>query len=131
MMGLAKRSVAAVAIVSMLILGAPVVALAAPTTTTTTAPVITTMKQFRAAEKIYLFKARLINRTFLADIAAAKAGLTVSLDDATNSSQRISARATYRLAITQATVDRSNSLQLLGNPPLKPHRPDSTTTTTF
>jgi hypothetical protein len=56
--------------------------------------------------------------------------LSSSLSTAINSTQRISARATYRFAITEATIARSNALSLLGKPPVKPgHRASVTSTT--
>jgi hypothetical protein len=134
MKGLAKRTIASVAIMATLALGTPVVALAGTATTTTTVagklPVITTMKQWHAADKLYLAKLKVINLAFLAAVATAKANLASSLSLATNSTQRISARATYRFAITEATIARSNALTLLGKPPLKPgHKAPLTTTT--
>ncbi len=134
MKGLAKRTVASVAIVATLALATPALALAGTTTTTTIvakAPVITTMKQWHAADKLYLAKLKVINLTVLAAVASAKANLASELSVATNSTQRISARATYRFAITEATVARSNALTLLGKPPLKPGHKASVTTTTL
>jgi hypothetical protein len=136
MKGLAKRTVASVAIVAALAFGGPAAAFAGTTTTTTTttvvskAPVITTLKQWRAADKLYQAKLKAINLTFLSAVATAKADLAASLGVATNSTERISARATYRFGITEATIARSNALSLLGKPPLKPtHKPAVTTTT--
>jgi hypothetical protein len=123
MKGLAKRSIASVAIVAAIAFGTPLAALAGTTTTTTTtikAPAITTLKQYRAAEKLYLAKLKVINLTFLDAVAIAKMKLSNALSIATNSTQRISARATYRFAITEATIARSNSLTLLGKAPQKP-----------
>ena len=125
MTSIAKRVVASVAIAAALGLGTPVVALAGTTTTTSTTtttivPVIKTMKQYHAAEKIYLAKLKDINLTFLAAINAAKANLALALASSTNSNQRISARATYRYAITEATIARANALTLLGKAPTKP-----------
>jgi len=133
MKGLAKRTLATVAIVSALALGTPAAAFAGTTTTTTIAaktPVITTLKQWRAADKVYLANLKVINLTFLSAVATAKADLAASLSVATNSTQRISARATYRFAITEATIARSNALSLLGKPPLKPTHKAAVTTTT-
>jgi hypothetical protein len=132
MTSIAKRTIAAVAIVATLALGAPIAALAGTTTTTTIvtkAPVITTMKQWRAAEKLYLAKLKVINLTFLSAVAAAKLNLSTALSVATDSSDRISARATYRFAITEATIARSNALTLLGKAPEKPKKYPITTTT--
>jgi hypothetical protein len=129
MTSIAKRTIAAVAIVVTLGVGTPVMALAG-TTTTTTVPAITTLKQYHAAEKVYRAKLKDINLVFLAAVNAAKADLTLALDTATNSTQRISARATYRYEITEATIARANALSLLGNPPVKPDHKYPTTTTT-
>jgi hypothetical protein len=89
------------------------------------------MKQYRAAEKLYLAKLKVINLTFLSAVAAAKLSLSTSLSVATNSSERISARATYRFAITEATINRSNALTLLGKAPEKPIKKTTVTTTTI
>lgn len=134
MKGLARRTIASVAILATLTLGTPALALAGTTTTTTIVtktPVITTLKQYRAAEKLYLARLKVINLTFLAAVATAKANLASSLNAAVNSSQRISARATYRFALTEATIARSNALTQLGNPPVKPGHKGSVPTTTF
>jgi hypothetical protein len=137
MKGLAKRTIASVAILATLTLGTPALALASTTTTTTTttiatkAPVITTLKEYRAAEKLYLARLKVINLTFLAAVATAKMNLASSLSGTFNSSQRISARATYRFAITEATIARSNALTQLGNPPEKPGHKTVVTTTTL
>jgi hypothetical protein len=133
MKGLAKRTLASVAIAATLGLGTPALAMASSATTTTTtvakATVVTTMKQWRAADKLYLAKLKLINVTFQAAVATAKANLAATLSVATNSTERISARATYRFALTEATITRSNSLTLLGKAPVKPHKTTTTTTT--
>jgi len=136
MTSIAKRTIATVAIVASLALGAPVAAVAGTTSTTTTIVtktlVITTLRQWRAADKLYLAKLKVINLTFLAAVATSKLNLSTSLGGATNSTERISARATYRYAITEATIGRSNALTVLGNAPVKPgHRTADTTTTTF
>jgi len=118
MTSIAKRTIAAVAIVAILGLGTPVVALASTSSTTTTTtssttttiatktPVITTMKQWRAADRLYLAKLKVINLTFLAAAATAKMNLSTSIGSASNATARISARATYRFAITEATIAR-------------------------
>jgi hypothetical protein len=135
MTSITKRTFATVAIVATLALGTPIAALAGTTTTTTTivakTPVITTLKQWRAADKLYLAKLKVINLTFLSAVATAKLNLSTSLSVATNSSERISARATYRFAITEATIARSNALTQLGKAPEKPgtKKPAVTTTT--
>jgi hypothetical protein len=143
MTSIAKRTIAAVAIVAILGLGTPVVALASTSSTTTTTtssttttiatktPVITTMKQWRAADRLYLAKLKVINLTFLAAAATAKMNLSTSIGSASNATARISARATYRFAITEATIARSNALTLLGEPPLKPGKKPAVTTTTL
>jgi hypothetical protein len=126
MNSLAQRTIASVAIVVTLALGTPALALAGTTTTTSsttvvaTTPVIKNLRQYRAAEKLYLAKLKVINLTFLAAVATAKANLASAIGAASNSTQRISARATYRFAITEATIARSNALTLLGQPPVKP-----------
>jgi hypothetical protein len=132
MKGLAKRTIASVAIVAALGVGTPTLALAASTTSTTTTtilaktPVIKTMKQWRSAEKLYLAQLKLINATFLAAVATAKMNLTAAIGSATTSTARISARATYRYAITEATIARSNALTILGKPPVKPVKKTTT-----
>jgi len=135
----AKRTIASVAIVAALALGTPVVAVAGTTNTTNTTtttttlvtktPEIKTLKQWRAADKLYLARLKVINLTFLSAVATAKMTLSTSLSSAQNSSQRISARATYRFAITEATIARSNALTQLGPPPPKPGHKFLTTTT--
>jgi len=136
MTSIAKRTIATVAMVASLALGAPVAALAGTTSATTTTTiatkttVITTLKQWRAADKLYLARLKVINLSFLAAVATAKSKLSTSIDGATNSTEHISARATYRFAITEATIARSNALTVLGNAPTKPgHKVDVTTTT--
>jgi hypothetical protein len=134
MKGLAQRTLASLAIVTALALGTPALAQAGVTSTTTTTvlakvSVITTMKQWKAADKVYLAKLKVINLTFLAAVATAKSNLASALSVATNSTQRISARATYRFAITEATIARSNALTVLGKAPVKPHKTAVTTTT--
>ena len=136
MTSIAKRAVASVAIVASLALGAPVAALAGTTSTTTTTIVakttaITTLKQWRAADKLYLAKLKVINLSFLAAVASAKLNLSTAIGVATNSTERISARATYRYAITEATIARSNGLTILGNAPAKPGHKTAETTTTL
>jgi hypothetical protein len=138
MTSITKRTIATVAIVASLALGAPVAAMAGTTSTTTTTttivtktPVITTLKQWRAANKLYLAKLKVINLSFLAAVATAEMNLSASVGGATNSTERISARATYRFAITEATIARSNALTVLGKPPAKPGHKTAETTTTF
>jgi hypothetical protein len=142
MTSIAKRTIATVAIAALLAIGTPAVALAGTTTTTTTSstttttivtktPVIKTMKEWRAADKLYLAKLKVINLTFLAAVATAKMNLSASISAATNATARISARATYRFAITEATIARSNALTQLGKPPAKPTKKPAITTTTL
>jgi hypothetical protein len=138
MKGLAQRTIASMAILATLTLATPALAVADTTTTTTTTtttvitktPVITTMKEWHAADKLYLLRLKVINLTFLSAVATAKMTLSTSLSGAQNSGQRISARATYRFAITEATIARSNALTQLGPPPPKPgHKFPAATTT--
>jgi hypothetical protein len=136
MTSIVKRTIATVAVVATLALGTPIAALAGtpPTTTTTIAAkttVITTLKEWRAADKLYLAKLKVINLTFLSAVADAKLNLSTSLGIATNSTERISARATYRFAITEATIARSNALTMLGKAPVKPGHKTAVTTTTL
>jgi hypothetical protein len=116
------RSIATVAILATLSFGAPAIAMAgtATTATTTTTIVITTMKQYRAAERVYLAALKVINETFILAVSTAKSNYAAALSVATNSSARISARSTYHSAIAVATLARSNSLSILGKPPVKP-----------
>lgn len=120
MTNIAKRTIAAVAIVATLGFGTPALAYAG-TTTTTSATVITTMKQWRAADKIYREKLRAINTAFLAAVNAAEVTLTLATGPTSTATERISARANYRYAISEATINRSNALTLLGHPPAKPN----------
>ena len=123
MKGLAARSVAAMAIMATLAVGTPLVSSAdssTSTTTTTTTLVITTLKQYRAAEKLYLAKLKVINDTFVAAVDVAKANYAATISVATNSAERISARATMRLAIANATIARAGALIELGKAPVKP-----------
>jgi hypothetical protein len=135
MKSLAKHTIASLAIAATLAFGAPAIAMASTTTTTTTTTivakttVITTLKQYRAALKLYRAELKVINLAFLKAVDTAKMNLSTSLDAATNSTERISARATYRFAITEATVARSNALTVLGKAPVKPVPKTSTTTT--
>lgn len=135
MKSLAKRTIASVAIVAALALGAPTLALAGPLTTTTTTTVVAktvvykTLKQWRAANKLYLAKLKVINLTFAGAVDTAKMNLSTSLSTATNSTERISARATYRYALAEATIARANALILLGKAPVKPVPKSATTTT--
>jgi hypothetical protein len=123
MKSLAKHTIASLAIAATLAFGAPAIAMASTTTTTTTTivaktTVITTLKQYRAALKLYRAELKVINLAFLKAVDTAKMNLSTSLDAATNSTERISARATYRFAITEATVARSNALTVLGKAPV-------------
>ena len=119
------RIVAGGAVVAMVVLGAPLVA-GASTTTTTTLPattttiVYTTMKSWQAADQIYLAKRAAINETYLAALDTAQAAFEQAKATATNSAERITARATLRLAIAEATQERAASLVALGKAPVKP-----------
>src|ERR1700692_4183220 len=98
MKGLTQRTLPAVAILATLTMATPAIAMASSTTTTTIAAkaqVITSMQQYRAAKKIYDTRLNSINLTFLAAADAAHTNLVNALRTATNSGQRISARATY------------------------------------
>ncbi|HEY5093058.1 MAG TPA: hypothetical protein VII60_07310 [Acidimicrobiales bacterium] len=125
MKGFAARTLAAMAIMATLALAAPLVSSAASavpttTTTTTTTLAITTLKQYRAAEKLYLAKLKVINDTFVAAVDIAKSNYATTVSVATNSTERISARATMRLAIADATIARASALINLGKAPVKP-----------
>jgi len=121
MKNIAKRTIAGVAIVATLGFGTPVLAYAG--TTTTASSVITTMKQWRVADRIYRQRLRAINIVFLAAVNTAKAHLALATGPTSTATERISARASYRYAITEATINRSDALSLLGKAPVKPiHR---------
>lgn len=123
MKGFAARSIAALTIVVTIAVGTPVVAFAGTTATATTATTpapITTLKQYRAAEKLYLAKLKVINFTFLEAVDIAKSNFATALSNARNSTQRISARADMRLVIADATIARAQSLTALGKAPQKP-----------
>jgi hypothetical protein len=124
MKGFVGRTVTTVAILATLGVGAPLAAVAATTTPTTTTTVsssiIVTMKQYRVAERTYLAKLKVINVTFLGAILTAKSNFASALQTATNSTERISARAAMRVAIAEATSARANALSALGNPPVRP-----------
>jgi hypothetical protein len=122
MKGFTARTVAALAIMATLAIGTPLVSSADPTTptTTTTTLAITTLKQYRAAEKLYLAKLKVINATFVAAVDTAKSDYAATVAVASNSAERISARSTMRLAIANATIARAGSLIELGKPPVKP-----------
>jgi hypothetical protein len=111
---------ATLAIGAPLASGASTVAATTTSTTTTTTPAITTLKQYRAAEKVYLAKLKVINATFVAAVNVAKANYAATISVATNSAERISARATLRLAIANATIARAGALIELGAAPVKP-----------
>jgi cell division septation protein DedD len=121
MKGFAGRTVAAIALMAMVAIGTPLVSSAdsaTPTTTTTLA--ITTLKQYRAAEKLYLAKLKVINATFVAAVDIAKSNYAATVSVATNSAERISARSAMRLAIANATIARAGQLIELGKAPVKP-----------
>lgn len=122
MNGFAARTLTAIAIMATLAIGTPLVSSADSTTptTTTTTLAITTLKQYRAAEKLYLAELKVINATFVAAVDVAKANYAATVSVATNSSERISARAAMRLAIANATIARAGALIELGKAPVKP-----------
>lgn len=121
MKGFAVRSLAAMAIMATLALGTPLISSADTTTsTTTTTLAITTLKQYRAAEKLYLAKLKVINATFVAAVDVAKSNYAATISVATNSAERISARSALRLAIADATIARAGALIELGKAPVKP-----------
>jgi len=101
--------------------GVPAIATASTTTSTTTTTVVnTTLKQYRVADKVYLAELKVINQTFILAVSTAKATYASSLSVATSSAERISARSAFHSAIAAATIARSNSLSILGKPPMKP-----------
>jgi hypothetical protein len=109
------------ALTAIIAVGTPLVSSADPSTpTTTTTLAITTLKQYRAAEKLYLAKLKVINVTFAAAVDTAKANYAATVSVATNSAQRISARSAMRLAIANATIARAGALIELGKAPVKP-----------
>lgn len=118
------RSVAAVAMLTTLGLGVPTAALASTTTTTTTTTTLplSPMKAYHVAQKAYLAQLRTINQTFVATVKTAKANFAAAIAVATNSAQRITARAALRLAIADATVARATALTALGKPPVNPEK---------
>jgi phosphotransferase system HPr-like phosphotransfer protein len=121
MKGFVGRTVAAMSIMAMIAVGTPLVSSADSTaSTTTTTLAITTLKQYRTAEKLYLAKLKVINATFVDAVDSAKANYAATLSVATNSAQRISARSTMRLAIANATIARAGALIELGKAPEKP-----------
>ena len=121
MKGFAARSVAALALMAMIAVGTPLVSSAdSSTSTTTTTLAITTLKQYRAADKLYLAKLKVINATFVAAVDLAKSNYAATISVATNSAERISARSAMRLAIANATIARAGALVELGKAPIKP-----------
>lgn len=122
MKGFAGRLVTAMALMAVVAVGTPLVSSADSSTpsTTTTTLVITTLKQYRAAEKLYLARLKVINATFVAAVDTAKSNYAATESVATNSAERISARSAMRLAIANATIARAGALIELGKAPVKP-----------
>ncbi len=122
---IAPRSIATVAIMATLAFGTPLAAYAGSTTPPTgPTQALTPQHLYQVNQRHYLEQLKLINHTFVAAIKTAKSNFSLAISASTNSTQRISARASYKLAIAEATVARANSLVALGNPPLKPHGSD-------
>ena len=119
---IATRSIATVAFMATLALSTPLAAYAS-TTTPPTGPTqaLTPQHIYQVNQRHYLEQLKVINHTFVAAIKTAKSNFNLAMSASTNSTQRISARASYKLAIAQATVARANALVALGNPPVKPH----------
>jgi hypothetical protein len=117
---IAARSLVALAIVGMLAVGAPVVASAKGTTATTTIRAVSPMKAYQRALVAYRSARADINRSYQSAIEAAQSFYVASLAAARNSAQRSTARATWRLAITEATAAREAALLPLGKAPVKP-----------
>lgn len=121
MKSIATRSIATVAIMAILALATPLAAFAGNSTRPTgPTRAISALHVYQVAERHYRRELKGINHTFIAAIKRAKANYVLALSVATNSTQRITARAGYKLAIAEATVARANALGALGNPPVKP-----------
>jgi hypothetical protein len=116
---IAARSLVALAIVGTLGVGAPVVA-SAHGTTTTTVRVVSPMKAYERTLSAYKSARVAINRSYQSAIEAAQSVYVASLAVARNSAQRNTARATWRLAITEATAAREAALLALGKAPVRP-----------
>jgi hypothetical protein len=105
----------------MLGVGAPAVASAnGTTTTTTTIRAVSPMKSYQKALGVYKSAREAINRSYQSAIDAAQSVYAAALAVASNSSQRSTARATWRLAITEATAAREAALLALGKAPVRP-----------
>lgn len=119
---IATRSIATVAILATLALGTPLAAYAGATTTPTgPTQALTPQHIYKVNQRHYLEQLKVINHTFVAAIKTAKSNFSRAMAASTNSTQRISARASYKFAIAEATVARANALVALGKPPVKPH----------
>ena len=122
MKSIALRSVACAALVAALALGAPAAAFAGSNTPTTT---FQTLRAYQVAEHAYQAQLRAINVAFVQAVAVAKSNFEAALSVATSSSDRITARASMRFAIADATNTRANALTALGKAPVKPRRSNS------
>ncbi len=120
MRNVAIRLIAPVAISVVLALGSSLVAGASVTTTTSPAPAHSALHQYQVAKRHYFEELKVINYTFVAAIKTAKSNYALALATAKNSTERISARASFKLAIAEATVARANALVALGKLPAKP-----------
>lgn len=121
MKSIALRSIVSAAMVATLALGAPVVAFAGPNATPTTTS-YSSLHAYQVAEHAYRAQLKAINHAFIEAILVAKSNFQSALAFATNSADRITARASMRLAIAEATSARARALTALGKPPVKPHR---------
>jgi hypothetical protein len=118
---IAARSIMALAIVGMLGVGAPAVASAkGTTTTTTTIKVVSPMRAYEKALGAYKFARASIGHSYQSAVQAAQSVYDASLAVARDSAERSTARATLRLAITEATAAREAALLALGKPPVRP-----------
>jgi len=115
------RAAAALAIVGLLGVGAPAIASAKDAgTTTTTFKAVSPIKAYDKALNAYKASRAVIRDAYQSAVDDALSSYQASLSVARNSSKRSIARATLRLAITEATAVREAALLALGRPPLKP-----------
>lgn len=116
------RSIATVAVMATLSLGTPLAAFAGTTSpSTVSSQSASPQHNYQIAVRHYLYELKVINHTFIAAIKTARANYFLAVSAATNSTERISARASYKLAIVEATVARAKALVALGHHPIKPH----------
>jgi hypothetical protein len=108
--------------VAALALGTPVAAFAGSNDSTTTTATFPSLRTYQSSAHAYRTQLRAINLAFIEAIGVAKTDYQSALVSATSSSDRITARATMRLAIADATAARAAALTALGKPPLKPHK---------